>query len=467
MDDPGSVMPVVAGLAQATGAQAACAVVARHLAAVGHLLPSVYLAQGDRLRCAAAYGYWQVFDGFPFDAGVLGLTFRTRTRHLIQDVHHDPAYLEAAPGVIAEVCLPLLVDGRAVGVLNVESRTPLDEPTVALAESVARQLCERLAELEPLQETSAQQLGRHAAELALLAGSGDAAALHALVVEVAADLSGCDSAVLALDGPDGLRTVAARGLLAQGLLELSATTLERVQGWVATGLSAYTVGAERGLGFPGSSALRATGARSMVVLPLRYAPQTGVLVLADPTLGEQHTDDVAVLEAFAAQVSSNLHVVAAMRELHDRAQRDGLTGLGHHSAFQEALPLGRSGPLQLAVLYLDVDHFKGVNDDRGHAAGDALLVELAACLLAEVRDDDQVFRIGGDEFAVLARVTDAADAQRLGERLLSRAQALGTSLSVGVALARDGESDAALLARADGGLYDAKLPGRGQVYTVG
>jgi len=118
------------------------------------------------------------------------------------------------------------------------------------------------------------------------------------------------------------------------------------------------------------------------------------------------------------------------------------------------------------VLYLDVDYFKGVNDVRGHAAGDALLVELAACLRAEVRDDDQVFRIGGDEFAVLARVTDAADAQGLGERLLSRAHALGTSLSIGVALARDGESDAALLARADGGLYDAKLAGRGLVHTV-
>jgi diguanylate cyclase (GGDEF)-like protein len=124
---------------------------------------------------------------------------------------------------------------------------------------------------------------------------------------------------------------------------------------------------------------------------------------------------------------------------------------------REATRRGR----RTVVLLADVDGFKAINDTRGHAAGDDVLRAMAALLRAAAPAGGRAFRIGGDEFALVFECDGEAQAERIGWELRSQARdRLGSTLSVGLALAGTGESDEAVVARADGTLYDVKRQGR-------
>ncbi len=156
------------------------------------------------------------------------------------------------------------------------------------------------------------------------------------------------------------------------------------------------------------------------------------------------------------------------------AHHDALTGLPNrvlfHERLEESLTRASRGE-GFALLYLDLDRFKPVNDTLGHPAGDALLQEVTRRLLAELRETDAVSRLGGDEFAVLlSSVGQPQQAALLAQRLIG---ALGTpyaigghivdvGVSIGIALAfGEGETSDGLLKNADLALYRAKLDGRG------
>ena len=155
------------------------------------------------------------------------------------------------------------------------------------------------------------------------------------------------------------------------------------------------------------------------------------------------------------------------------AQSDPLTGLANRLLFTDRLRVAlarseRSGA-QIAVLYLDIDRFKEINDRMGHAAGDALLKDFAARLRSSVRASDTVARFGGDEFVVLLddlketehalRVADKIVAEcRLPLRIEGRDVVATTS--IGLAFGGAGTEAEALLRRADAALYEAKSAGR-------
>lgn len=165
------------------------------------------------------------------------------------------------------------------------------------------------------------------------------------------------------------------------------------------------------------------------------------------------------------------------RDLHQLARVDPLTGVGNRLAIDEALGrmLAQCSRQQqpLAVLMLDADHFKSVNDRFGHAGGDKVLQALVASVRATLRQHDVMGRVGGEEFVVLAPATDLSQAQQLGERirqvvegepLLVDGQLLQLTVSLGVALAMDAERDGVtVLRRADAALYAAKQEGRNRV----
>jgi diguanylate cyclase (GGDEF)-like protein len=168
-----------------------------------------------------------------------------------------------------------------------------------------------------------------------------------------------------------------------------------------------------------------------------------------------------LLETLAAHTTSCLRTAAALEELRARAATDPLTGLGHHATFHEALARARGRRESIAVLMADIDGFKAINDTRGHQAGDRVLRETAAALADALRRGDELFRIGGDEFAALVRVGDDHEALEAGRRLREAIAALGeVTVSVGVAIPQREESDASLLARADLALYSVKADGR-------
>ena len=160
-----------------------------------------------------------------------------------------------------------------------------------------------------------------------------------------------------------------------------------------------------------------------------------------------------------------------------RSAEDALTGLPNRRAFEEALARevarARRVRAPLGLVALDVDHFKRVNDTHGHAAGDAVLREVAARIAAAARAGDLVARIGGEEFAALLGGADLSAAAEAAERIRARVReapvavaaglALAVTVSAGVAALEPGEDGAALLARADARLYEAKRAGRDRV----
>ena len=158
------------------------------------------------------------------------------------------------------------------------------------------------------------------------------------------------------------------------------------------------------------------------------------------------------------------------------AHHDALTGLPNRvlllEQLESLLALARRRSNQLAVLFLDLDHFKTVNDSLGHHAGDLLLTEVARRLRAAVRDADVVARQGGDEFLiVMADIAAPADAAAVAAKLLAAVTApfdieghtVSVAPSIGIsAFPRDGTTADELIRNADSAMYSAKGNGRGQ-----
>ena len=167
---------------------------------------------------------------------------------------------------------------------------------------------------------------------------------------------------------------------------------------------------------------------------------------------------------------------ALLADARDAANRDFLTGALSRQGF-EALARRHVGRVlrharPLALLILDLDHFKRINDTLGHAAGDAVLRAFVQMAQAQLRPADVLGRIGGEEFALLLPDTDSGNAMHLADRLrkaaaahvvMAGAQSCRYSLSGGVAVWQPGESFDRLSARADRALYDAKYQGRDRI----
>ena len=219
------------------------------------------------------------------------------------------------------------------------------------------------------------------------------------------------------------------------------------------------------------------GDTSVIAVPLKSSGTViGVLDLYGSVLPEGFDDnDLATIRTFASQATVAVDNVL----LHEEAQRlsitDGLTGLWNYRYFtmtvskeiERAARFGRP----LALLILDLDHFKDVNDTFGHQRGDAVLVELAGRIRAVVRDVDTVARYGGEEIVVILPETDEAGAALLAERICDalRHKPFGgpgvppvhLTLSAGGAVfPQHGLAASILLARADEALYAAKRAGR-------
>jgi diguanylate cyclase (GGDEF)-like protein len=168
-------------------------------------------------------------------------------------------------------------------------------------------------------------------------------------------------------------------------------------------------------------------------------------------------------------------LIESQDKLFELANYDPLTGLPNRALFQlrleMALAQARRDSTLTAVLQLDLDHFKDVNDTLGHAAGDHLLAQIAQRLLQRVRATDTVARLGGDEFAlILADLDTASDAaliaidilHALGQPVMWQQHEIHSCASIGITLyPTDDTEPAQLLANADIALYQAKAAGRG------
>lgn len=168
------------------------------------------------------------------------------------------------------------------------------------------------------------------------------------------------------------------------------------------------------------------------------------------------------------------------REFMHLAMTDSLTGIPNRRALMNyaSHALARRSGLPLALLMIDVDHFKTINDTHGHQTGDEVLCKLAGLLEGRLRRHDLVGRYGGEEFCVIAPDTDAGGARVLAEALCkiiaatpfaTAAGTLTVSVSIGISScpARDTRELKDMLAEADAALYDAKQSGRNKMVCFG
>ncbi|WP_149205421.1 GGDEF domain-containing protein [Actinotalea subterranea] len=191
------------------------------------------------------------------------------------------------------------------------------------------------------------------------------------------------------------------------------------------------------------------------------------------SLGEELEASYQEIERRVADRTAELAI--ATRELSHRALHDDLTGLANRAAFWDRLghrlSLAGRRSCGFAVMFLDLDDFKTVNDTLGHAAGDQLLVDVAERIMSELRAGDTAARVGGDEFLVLLDEVATGEAalavaRRVNERLQAPhrfgAHTYTSTSSIGVATTMDGLATSdAIVAAADAAMYDAKRSGRG------
>jgi len=208
----------------------------------------------------------------------------------------------------------------------------------------------------------------------------------------------------------------------------------------------------------------------------REKDRAGVTKFTELTFVAQLDGD-SRLEGYCVTVRDSTQNVLREKTLLLAARLDPLTGLRNRTSFDElleqalleqALREQNVEPGLLAVAYIDLDHFKRVNDSFGHDVGDQLLKELGRRLESSLTRSDTVARLGGDEFALIMRLSAAGDAHALGYRLLASirqpflvgSQSFRPSASIGFATAAPGDTASGLLKRADIALYDAKDGGR-------
>lgn len=204
-------------------------------------------------------------------------------------------------------------------------------------------------------------------------------------------------------------------------------------------------------------------------------------VFATPNRGTFYLLASLVVTVFLSFAFSQLMGQRLLYRQRHLALTDLLTGLPNRRGFSEqvhrAFLRAKAAHEHLALLVMDVDHFKNINDRYGHAAGDQALVSFAVCVSACLRESDIAGRIGGEEFAVLLRTTDLQGAMQAAERIrmaVARTPVayglhqISLTVSIGVASTQEGLPDLdAFFRLADRRLYQAKEDGRNRVVGIG
>jgi len=228
--------------------------------------------------------------------------------------------------------------------------------------------------------------------------------------------------------------------------------------------------------FPKADALAKLNIRGFAGVPCFDASMKiiGCLWIADRCPLVEKERILAILKMFASRAGVELERKRSEEVIKNMAYHDALTGLPNRMLLNDRLKMGlahaQRNQRMMAVLFIDLDGFKEINDNFGHGIGDLMLRGVADRLTQCIREEDTLSRLGGDEFIVfLPRVSSIEDAENLAEKLLAVVRApfyldgqmMTISLSIGVSLyPKDGKSASALLKKADEALYQAKNKGK-------
>jgi diguanylate cyclase (GGDEF)-like protein len=280
-----------------------------------------------------------------------------------------------------------------------------------------------------------------------------------------------------LPGGEELLLMGAVGLPEEAVGKMTVPTGRQRHGGyaLATGESVVVDDWETERRFEESEVQRQSGMRSAAIVLIKGNGEPyGILGAGSRSPNAFDADDVNFLQSLANVLANAIERRGAEEQTRHEALHDPLTGLPNRSLFldrlEHALAQAERSEESVAVLFLDLDQFKLVNDSLGHAAGDELLAAVAPRIESALRPGDTVARFGGDEFAILVEdVESERDAIRVAERIaeaLTRPFVLRdrehfASASIGISIAAGGEEPEAPIRDADAALYRAKERGRG------
>ncbi len=284
------------------------------------------------------------------------------------------------------------------------------------------------------------------------------------ILDAALEVPGFDAAMVVLDEPGGSSTIATRGMTAE---EAAHPPSSGASGALPAG--PITVSYRYGAADAADTQLIRGGL--FLSLVSRDGNTLGSLALFWRSPGyEPSPERVAAVEQIASTCIPAIENARRYREARQLAETDALTGFFNQRYFHETLRRealrAQRYDRRLALLLIDLDDFKAVNDRIGHLAGDAVLAQVAERLRNEIRSVDVGCRVGGDEFGVIMPESTSEDAAQLFQRMHDAVATMSVPgghrvrISAGIAELRHGETAAGLFERADSALYRAKEQGK-------
>lgn len=426
----------------------------------------VFVLEHGRLWPLATRGYAMMPEGRSTAEGVIGRAARSGSTQLVPDVASDPDYVEMVRGVASNLALPLVSDIGLIGVLSLETFSPLPD-SAALAGGVL------VAALVPLVD---ELRSRRTLDLSSLAR---------LFVHVSS-----------LRDPTAIGEVAVRSLTRVLPVEASQLVLRDESGrLVETAVWRASEESPRPLSAAELALLRERTdplavfelldmssvplleldhphLRSVVLIPLRAGGEEFGLLVGTSRFAKEFDQRQAETAALlAAHAAASLDAALALARERRSALTDPLTGLinrrGLEERLERELELAQDVRSPLSLIVLDCDDFKEVNDRAGHAVGDALLREVGEILRSTALEVGCAARLGGDEFVVVLPDTDAAAAQaaaaELRQTLCAGLDEAGFPLRLSAGIATypyDAAGATQLLRVADQALYEAKACGK-------
>lgn len=376
-------------------------------------------------------------------------------------MNHALIVISAALAGLVLILLVLLLG------LGRRSRKRADERVGAVVQTLEKRMDELTRELAGAVER-AEEEGRRSRFLGEIGGSIDLDEVLGRTLEAGTLLGGVDAALVRLEGREGVPTVTARGLSADGAESIAGPP----DGTPARSIEvSYRYGED--VEQPPGGLIHGG-----LAVPLEESgSRFGYLAVYTRDRARRFDDDdVRRLEELTERAGPAIENARLFREARQLADLDALTGLHNRRYFHETLARecarAHRYSRRLALIVFDVDDFKDVNDRVGHLAGDAVLAEVAVRVREVIRSADIPCRVGGDEFAVIMPESALDQAERLFGRLQGAiggrpiGQAGRLHISAGVAELKPDDDSIGFFERADDALYRAKEAGKGQSVTA-
>jgi diguanylate cyclase (GGDEF)-like protein len=446
--------------------EVACGVLRHHLGP--EVMLSLYEEDAGRVWLRAQRGYAETIHSHPLGDGLIAHTLRDdRPLAILAGAASDPRCI--ALGVTAEaIIVAPFTTSRVRGALVLESLQPLERTIVDAAIDAMRAIENAVAAMpssELERPTGARWLSR---SFLRLASTRDRDALFELTARLVGEVLDVDC-VQAAEGSDELLVVATCHAGRERVLPLPPAAINALAR--ASGLEQFRLHATAPDDAPAPD-VSLEGRCEMIGMPMRSGDELLGFIVASSSVPVEIGDDAfEQAELLVAQAATALSTLRMLERSERAAVTDALTGLWNHRRFYEtSLALIEAAPeVEFALVLADLDDFKELNDRHGHVAGDDALRSVANVLRRGMRPGDSVFRVGGEEFALLLPSTSRPNARTVCRRLQRTLETLDLggwrlTLSFGIARSPDDGSDLrTLMQAADAALYEAKRLGKDRI----